>query len=253
MKIFNGLKQKNCRKNWQRLLAAGCLAVTFAASPAPADAATYARYAKDGTEIGFMNVVETPFGMLASVTAYDYTGPDMDHATVKRFVGTGYLDFKYVHLTHCQVIKGGASTPLYYSVYYTKEAKGKDLLLHQKGMESVPSDPEMAGTYKYLNDDNIIDPGMGRLLLDDLPGEMLTVDLSLSRYNCAYVGYVDNPQSLSAEIDTKTGCYKYEVYEMTAKSGTLAVTYLVTEDLKEAYRIMPNGEVLQIYNEGGLG
>lgn len=231
------------------ILLAGLMALCLGVSSLAAADGIYVKRDSMGREIGQLLYIDTDFGAITEVTTCAYKNGEPSLTDVDIFRGTGIFVAEGIWLTK-GVSSVGPRDIQVRDVFYMRELKGKDILLSFPDQGGTRTQPDIAGLYQAFEDTAIATPDMGRILLEQIGSELTLFDLNKKGGLCNYAGEIVSPNRAYTQVPLQKTCHKYEVFN---KNSKIVMTYLVAEDLSEAYRVKSDGEALQIYARGGLG
>ena len=231
------------------ILLAGLMALCLGVSSLAAADGIYVKRDSMGREIGQLLYIDTDFGAITEVTTCAYKNGEPSLTDVDIFRGTGIFVAEGIWLTK-GVSSVGPRDIQVRDVFYMRELKGKDILLSFPDQGGTRTQPDIAGLYQAFEDTAIATPDMGRILLEQIGSELTLFDLNKKGVLCNYAGEIVSPNRAYTQVPLQKTCHKYEVFN---KNSKIVMTYLVAEDLSEAYRVKSDGEALQIYARGGLG
>ena len=231
------------------ILLAGLMALCLGVSSLAAADGTYVKRDSMGREIGQLLYIDTDFGAITEVTTCAYKNGEPSLTDVDIFRGTGIFVAEGIWLTK-GVSSVGPRDIQVRDVFYMRELKGKDILLSFPDQGGTRTQPDIAGLYQAFEDTAIATPDMGRILLEQIGSELTLFDLNKKGVLCNYAGEIVSPNRAYTQVPLQKTCHKYEVFN---KNSKIVMTYLVAEDLSEAYRVKSDGEALQIYARGGSG
>ena len=231
------------------ILLAGLMALCLGVSSLAAADGIYVKRDSMGREIGQLLYIDTDFGAITEVTTCAYKNGEPSLTDVDIFRGTGIFVAEGIWLTK-GVSSVGPRDIQVRDVFYMRELKGKDILLSFPDQGGTRTQPDIAGLYQAFEDTAIATPDMGRILLEQIGSELTLFDLNKKGVLCNYAGEIVSPNRAYTQVPLQKTCHKYEVFN---KNSKIVMTYLVAEDLSEAYRVKPDGEALQIYARGGSG
>ena len=231
------------------ILLAGLMALCLGVSSLAAADGIYVKRDSMGREIGQLLYIDTDFGAITEVTTCAYKNGEPPLMDVDLFRGTGVFVAEGIWLTK-GVSSIGPRDILVKDVFYMRELKGKDILLSFPDQGGTRTQPDIAGLYQAFEDTAIATPDMGRILLEQIGPELTLFDLNKKGVLCNYAGEIVSPNRAYTQVPLQKTCHKYEVFN---KNSKIVMTYLVAEDLSEAYRVKSDGEALQIYARGGSG
>lgn len=231
------------------ILLAGLMALCLGVSSLAAADGIYVKRDSMGREIGQLLYIDTDFGAITEVTTCAYKNGEPSLTDVDIFRGTGIFVAEGIWLTK-GVSSVGPRDIQVRDVFYMRELKGKDILLSFPDQGGTRTQPDIAGLYQAFEDTAIATPDMGRILLEQIGPELTLFDLNKKGVLCNYAGEIVSPNRAYTQVPLQKTCHKYEVFN---KNSKIVMTYLVAEDLSEAYRVKSDGEALQIYARGGSG
>ena len=231
------------------ILLAGLIALCLGVSSLAAADGIYVKRDSMGREIGQLLYIDTDFGAITEVTTCAYKNGEPSLTDVDIFRGTGIFVAEGIWLTK-GVSSVGPRDIQVRDVFYMRELKGKDILLSFPDQGGTRTQPDIAGLYQAFEDTAIATPDMGRILLEQIGSELTLFDLNKKGVLCNYAGEIVSPNRAYTQVPLQKTCHKYEVFN---KNSKIVMTYLVAEDLSEAYRVKSDGEALQIYARGGSG
>ncbi len=231
------------------ILLAGLMALCLGVSSLAAADGIYVKRDSMGREIGQLLYIDTDFGAITEVTTCAYKNGEPSLTDVDIFRGTGIFVAEGIWLTK-GVSSVGPRDIQVRDVFYMRELKGKDILLSFPDQGGTRTQPDIAGLYQAFEDTAIATPDMGRILLEQIGSELTLFDLNKKGVLCNYAGEIVSPNRAYTQVPLQKTCHKYEVFN---KNSKIVMTYLVAEDLSEAYRVKSDGEALQIYARGGSG
>ena len=231
------------------ILLAGLMALCLGVSSLAAADGIYVKRDSMGREIGQLLYIDTDLGAITEVTACAYKNGEPSLTDVDIFRGTGIFVAEGIWLTK-GVSSVGPRDIQVRDVFYMRELKGKDILLSFPDQGGTRTQPDIAGLYQAFEDTAIATPDMGRILLEQIGSELTLFDLNKKGVLCNYAGEIVSPNRAYTQVPLQKTCHKYEVFN---KNSKIVMTYLVAEDLSEAYRVKSDGEALQIYARGGSG
>lgn len=229
------------------ILLAGLMALCLGVSSLAAADGIYVKRDSMGREIGQLLYIDTDFGAITEVTTCAYKNGEPSLTDVDIFRGTGIFVAEGIWLTK-GVSSVGPRDIQVRDVFYMRELKGKDILLSFPDQGGTRTQPDIAGLYQAFEDTAIATPDMGRILLEQIGSELTLFDLNKKGVLCNYAGEIVSPNRAYTQVPLQKTCHKYEVFN---KNSKIVMTYLVAEDLSEAYRVKSDGEALQIYARGG--
>ena len=233
----------------KRTFLAGLMALCLGVSSLAAADGIYVKRDSMGREIGQLLYIDTDFGAITEVTTCAYKNGEPPLMDVDLFRGTGVFVAEGIWLTK-GVSSIGPRDILVKDVFYMRELKGKDILLSFPEQGGKRTQPDIAGLYQAFEDTALATPDMGRILLEQIGPELTLFDLNKKGVLCNYAGEIVSPNRAYTQVPLQKTCHKYEVFN---KNSKIVMTYLVAEDLSEAYRVKSDGEALQIYARGGSG
>ena len=233
----------------KRTLLTGFVALCLGVTSLAAADGTYVKRDSMGREIGQLLYSDTDLGAITEVTACAYKNGKPSLTDVDIFRGTGIFVAEGIWLTK-GVSSVGPRDIQVRDVFYMRELKGKDILLSFPDQGGTRTQPDIAGLYQAFEDTAIATPDMGRILLEQIGSELTLFDLNKKGGLCNYAGEIVSPNRAYTQVPLQKTCHKYEVFN---KNSKIVMTYLVAEDLSEAYRVKSDGEALQIYARGGSG
>ena len=229
------------------ILLAGLMALCLGVSSLAAADGIYVKRDSMGRKIGQLLYIDTDFGAITEVTTCAYKNGEPSLTDVDIFRGTGIFVAEGIWLTK-GVSSVGPRDIQVRDVFYMRELKGKDILLSFPDQGGTRTQPDIAGLYQAFEDTAIATPDMGRILLEQIGSELTLFDLNKKGVLCNYAGEIVSPNRAYTQVPLQKTCHKYEVFN---KNSKIVMTYLVAEDLSEAYRVKSDGEALQIYARGG--
>ena len=231
------------------ILLAGLMALCLGVSSLAAADGIYVKRDSMGREIGQLLYIDTDFGAITEVTTCAYKNGEPSLTDVDIFRGTGIFVAEGIWLTK-GVSSVGPRDIQVRDVFYMRELKGKDILLSFPEQGGKRTQPDIAGLYQAFEDTALATPDMGRILLEQIGPDLTLFDLNKKGVLCNYAGEIVSPNRAYTQVPLQKTCHKYEVFN---KNSKIVMTYLVAEDLSEAYRVKSDGEALQIYARGGSG